>query len=693
MTSDDKRSPVTRIIPRSEGRVAIGPITEGGRAERRATLLRLIDAIKERRLAGTKKLIFGDLLAPESGLVIKARAKRMSPISSDIPDVVNWLNTTIMPSSTKKFLVLAGPGEGKTTTSLLLHYQMAEEYVRTAIPGSFPLLIDLRSERSAINAPDYGTVEWFSKFVEAHYGSSVKMLCNESTSLIRPLCIILDSLDEVLAGRSLPDVRSILERYMFAESTVVLCRSHFYEQYLQYLPFVTDRETLMLSGWDSDDVLDYIKAFYGRVRPDSHAGASDAFVAWIKATPSLSSILRVPIRLNMALDMYSPEGDVFPQHKTLLQLYEAYISWSINLERSRSNIRLEDIYKLLEDIAWETYGERDATTGKTSGTTERSLRTFLAARSPTASNDEIEASLSYMMNLGLLAMSNEELPSRDHAIDFVHKSFQECLVATRVAGAITTSAQDSATMCASYLTPEVSEFLKEAIERLNVQPREISKAVTILMDGIARAGTTDILLNTEPAQRGRKRLMLEQLCYYLGNLESRTAQSFLLNLIESETDEWIRRGIAIGLAFGGQYKPLEKYLKELRDERNRGGKTPKSDANIGFHLSFFGDQPFDPEYPDRDMGFDECGKTVERLVYQLGTHTNRPNWRIDLYTLLDLRNRAASDRSYWARMRANMTNLCRIYEQFARIAGTKEWLEVRDLGELLKDDRLGRDKS
>ena len=102
---------------------------------------------------------------------------------------------------------------------------------------------------------------------------------------------------------------------------------------------------------------------------------------------------------------------------------------------------------------------------------------------------------------------------------------------------------------------------------------------------------------------------------YLGNLESRIAQTFLLDRIDKELDEWIRRGISVGLAFEGQYKPLDKYLAELRAERSRGGETPKSDANIGFHLSFFGDQPFDPERPDYDMGFDECGKTVARLVY------------------------------------------------------------------------------
>ena len=36
-------------------------------------------------------------------------------------------------------------------------------------------------------------------------------------------------------------------------------------------------------------------------------------------------------------------------------------------------------------------------------------------------------------------------------------------------------------MCASYLNPEVSEFLKEAIDRLNTHPKEVSEAATILI--------------------------------------------------------------------------------------------------------------------------------------------------------------------------------------------------------------------
>jgi hypothetical protein len=348
---------------------------------------------------------------------------------------------------------------------------------------------------------------------------------------------------------------------------------------------------------------------------------------------------------------------------------------------------VEETYRLLEGIAWETYGEGDTARGSASASSERALRTFLATRDPQLCADKLDQEFELVMNLGLLSAVDSG-PQRDVPIDFVHKSFQECLVASRAVGAMARSAQECALMYASHLTAEVSEFMKEAIDRVNEQPREVSQAVAIVTDAIQRAGSSGMLPPSVVNAPGRQRLMLQQLCYYLGNLESRPAQEFLVDRLGGETDPWIRRGIAVGLAFGGMYGPLEEYLQLLRAERKRGPDVPLNSANIGYHLSFFGDQPFDPSCPDRDMGFPECGRTVDRLIYQLGTETNRPNWRIDLYTVLDLSNRTPSLDSYWSRMKANLGRLEAVYDRLSHDAGTAAWEEELDLA-----SRIGKLKS
>ena len=135
---------------------------------------------------------------------------------------------------------------------------MAHAYLNSPGAEPFPVLIDLRTDRKSLNALEYGTKEWLGRYIEAQYGKAGKSLFAVPPSDSRPFCVILDSLDEVLAGRSFGDVRSILERYLFNASAVVLCRSHFYNQYLQYLPFVTDREIVSLVEWNSDNILGYI---------------------------------------------------------------------------------------------------------------------------------------------------------------------------------------------------------------------------------------------------------------------------------------------------------------------------------------------------------------------------------------------------------------------------------------------------
>jgi hypothetical protein len=463
---------------------------------------------------------------------------------------------------------------------------------------------------------------------------------------------------------------------------------HFYLQYLQFLPFASDRETFTLEPWSLDVMVKYVGAFCKLVASDSEAlTAERGLVKWMSGSPALQAILRVPMRLNMALELYGPGGEVYPRNQTLLKLYEAYIARAIRLEQGRGVMGVEETYRLLEGIAWETYGEGDTARGSASASSERALRTFLATRDPQLSADKIEQEFELVMNLGLLTAVDSG-PQRDVPIDFVHKSFQECLVASRAVGAMARSAQECALMYASHLTAEVSEFMKEAIDRVNEQPREVSQAVAIVTDAIQRAGSSGMLPPSVVNAPGRQRLMLQQLCYYLGNLESRPAQEFLVDRLGGETDPWIRRGIAVGLAFGGMYGPLEEYLQLLRAERKRGPDVPLNSANIGYHLSFFGDQPFDPSCPDRDMGFPECGRTVDRLIYQLGTETNRPNWRIDLYTVLDLSNRTPSLDSYWSRMKANLGRLEAVYDRLSHDAGTAAWEEELDLA-----SRIGKLKS
>ena len=109
-----------------------------------------------------------------------------------------------------------------------------------------------------------------------------------------------------------------------------------------------------------------------------------------------------------------------------------------------------------------------------------------------------------------------------------------------------------------------------------------------------------------------------------------------------------------------------------------------NECNIGYMLTFFGDQRFDIRHPDKDQGEANCENLIIQMLSLFQNETDFPAWRLHLYTLVDMFiNREVS--------RSNMINSIKLnYKQYEKVVTQmeadvrcKDWPELKDFKEIL----------
>ena len=307
-----------------------------------------------------------------------------------------------------------------------------------------------------------------------------------------------------------------------------------------------------------------------------------------------------------------------------------------------------------------------------------SVQTSSSRRRPTRSKELLE-SLKFHSIL-IPAEQGGLGTTQFDSFEFMHKTFQEFLVARYIIHSAKSGPEAAASVFRRYLSPQVSDFIKDEI-KFAARGSGLAPIARNLQGALS---TYDREAASSPDPRLRS--TIQQVCYYLASLPLESIRESMLDRLSSERDPWIHRAIAIGLSFGGVTRGLDQYIETLRRERELGRSTDSNDLNIGFHLSFFGDQPFDPVQPYVDRGLASVSSTVSRLIYQLSIETDFGSWRLDLHTMIDLyRHRAVSRKSCTSTIKENRDRLNWVLKQFQVDPRSSTWPEVTDLRALLKE--------
>ena len=362
-------------------------------------------------------------------------------------------------------------------------------------------------------------------------------------------------------------------------------------------------------------------------------------------------------------------------------MYAQFIEYWLEYEREKISSGYEMIWQyfnsskiseLLSRVSWKYYDDALYNRCDYSSFTRQTLEDFLQE----LLHEKRWRKLSEISDISKIT---DFILTRTFLLDgkriaFLHKSFQEFFVSEYIFNlqiSIEDKFEKLIEVHEKLITPEVSEFLKGQLLRVDknivIKRRIFSNLSKILLSG-----------------KGN-RVARQQMAYHIGLLNIPESVEFLKNYLGVEKDAWIRRGIIIGLSFSGDESELHKYVERMYKEREGNGDALENNVNIGFSLTFFGDQPYDDLYPDRDQHLPACRNTVMRLIYQLSTEIDRPSWRTNLYTLVDLRrNRKESIEDYINTMKLYKENLEHSLEKMiAYDPSIKQWKEIALIRQIL----------
>ena len=425
--------------------------------------------------------------------------------------------------------------------------------------------------------------------------------------------LILDSLDELCEKLRPPECEDVLNSRIVSEAKLVTCRRRFLERQTSGTSLLRRKVVLLLDvepdlqGWTSA----YVKAFCEKKAMNHRAPSIVEAFRW---NPELLHFASRPLSLNMLLDVLVAQPSLASAIRSLPTLLLEFVWNWLERESQRNCFDVGKAFELLTSIAWRMHehGESAISTGDIS----------LLGESMGVSETECDA-VTYRAFLRPTGLSIEGRTFR-----FAHPQFRYFFAARATLRFLEQSVDNAAKALETFLPAEiVDEFVVPLLrERPPADRRDAVNALMAVWCSRMEGSMKNVMSR-------------EHASYLLGRLGTRDAVDFLISKVESEEDPWVYRGTVIGLAFAGRPEFLNRYVEKLTEEGERGEYSMRG-VNIGYHLTYYGDQPsYDAGghwRPDQDAGNAGCERTVAHIIRHLMSPDYLPIRRLDVATLLDL---------------------------------------------------------
>ena len=649
---------------------------------------RMHKRLKSIRIAGSGTLCLANIMEFDNNLFVSYNLnienKKISNVSSEC--LVERLNMLF--SMDRNVLILSDPGGGKTIMMITSFLMLLDQRIHN-LTNYLPIYINLQKETNNQQLDQ----RWLDSKIRSAYGDN---LSNEYIGQnYSNIVLFLDGLDEYLSRQSEINVNDFFDSPIFTTDfclhVVLSCREQYYNYYVQYNDIVQSFIKYCLLKWSKKQKQQYISAYIRFITEDNTEYCkflNESVQMSIQNNLFLDDLSNTPLYLNMCIEVLvdNPECQI----TNLIDLFDSFTEYWIKREFSKvkdkfgGDFIVDEVLDILTLINWKLYTQLGAKFTKTI-----ILNIIKSHFSTNAKQDFVRyEQLADFVVQHTFFVSEKRITGSSN-LSYVHKSFMEFFVSRYVFSCISASDNNYDLIIEThkvFLSHEISELIKEhflqvASYNVSYQKQIYNKCLNNCIQSV------NYLQKDSTMSTSEKRIAQQQLIYHIGQVKLPETIEFLKYHLQHETNLWTRRTIILGLSFSGDETELTAYIERMKEERASGVQALESEVNIGFSLSFFGDQALNDLHPEMDQGYPKCRNTVIRLIQQLSAVRNRPSWHNDLYTLVDLaQNRPISKEEYIATIRENQMVLLKILNDVERFdEQSRGWPEIQQMRRIISE--------
>ncbi len=581
----------------------------------------------------------------------------------------------------QRTLLLGKAGEGKSLLCLQAKYKLMNSQ-----SGQAPwcLVISARDfEGDRPHDSDIGSREWCGRRIADRYVGGepspleVRLLSELADS---SAVLIVDGLDEIGQLLTYAELQSLLSSWLFARVAIATARLSFYYSHLLSARPLDGMRLLLLGTPTEASRKAFVRALCGRQRNADPGKVCALVLDMLGRLPSMAELTKTPLLLLMAAEVaaQAPEG---PPFLDAIGVYERFVQEFVTKEVERSHKRISPtlMNHLVEDVAWLAFSSRNTQAGLPR-VGQAGLRACIAQTFGSGDQDALDHIANALSTSALLSVPPSD--RRGGGVVFNHETFAEFLIARRLYAWLLGDRSTGSDFFEHIETPEISFYVKEYLARLRAESEALRAGrvrLSQLVEDLSRARQSA----TDETKARLAAFALGQAAYYLGMVAGPEERKTLREFAHGETDFWVRRAAAIGLAMGGDASDYHALIDEMRGGIEAGDYT-LSRKSIAMDLGFYGDQPFDRLDPSRDCGGEACRRLVTRVAHQARFAVEFANWRSDLFDLVYLgKYRSESKREFESVLREVRGSL---EESLAVIEATSEnskYPEIREVREML----------